>query len=130
MCVGSHRDVFAGAGRQQERVLRHDGDSVAEMRFADRVHRRAVDADAAGGRRVEAQQQRQQRALAATRVADDAVETAGLDAQVHIVQHRTSRAVLEVEPLVEIYQNKGNSECAQGVESDDPKWNGSGAPRS
>ena len=95
----AHGNVLARRGRQQERLLRHHADALAEVVLGDRLDRRAVDADRAGRGRIEAQQQRQQRALAAAGVADDAMEAARIDPQVQPVQHRAAGLVGEVQVL-------------------------------
>ena len=97
--LAAHGDVLARRRRQQERLLRHHADARAEVLLADGLDRRAVDADRARRRRIEAQQQRQQRGLAAAGVADDAVETAGGDLQVQPVQDGMAGLVREIQPL-------------------------------
>ena len=93
----AHRDVLARAGREQERLLRHQADRAPEVRVGEPFDGLTVDQQRAGRCRVEAQQQRQQRALAAAGVADDADELPGFDLQVQPVQHRSTGLVAKAQ---------------------------------
>src|SRR5471030_409486 len=111
-----HVDVLARRGGQQEGVLRHQAELGAELLVGDGVQRHAVDGDAAVARRIKAQQQRQQRRLAAAGVADDAVEGARRYRQRQIVQHRLAFDVGEVEVLDgDGRRGAGAAACGAGV---------------
>ena len=82
-----HGNVVAHRTGQQKRVLRHQPHIGAELVVAEVRQRNAIQRDAARLRRVEAQQQAQQRGLATAGVADQAIETTGWNVQRQIVQH-------------------------------------------
>ncbi len=69
-------------------MLQHHGDVVAHAIQADFLQAAAAEANGAGLRRVQTEQQLHQGALAAARGADDGHLLAGADGQIESVQHR------------------------------------------
>ena len=95
--LATHVNVVAGVGGQQKGFLRHQAHRLSEGVVAQVLHRLAVDVQRARGRRVKAQQQRQERAFAAAGVAHDAHELTGRDVQVQPVQYRVAGLVGKVQ---------------------------------
>ena len=82
------RDIVSHRGGEQEGLLRHPADRRAQRVHLVFLQRHAVPADAAGRQRVLAQQQAQQRGLAAAGGADDAQGLAASQAQLDRAQRR------------------------------------------
>ena len=72
-------DVFHGVEREDHGILRHDADRAAQRLQRQVTHVHAVEADAAGLRIVEAQQQLEQGGLAGAGRADHGHRLAGAD---------------------------------------------------
>src|ERR1700722_6257846 len=84
--LGAQHDIFQNRQRlHQHEMLMHHADAMAD-RLARRgnAHRRAIDANFAGVRFIEAVEDRHQGRLAGAVLADDAVDDSALDAQVHV----------------------------------------------
>ncbi len=105
-----HVDVFARRRRQDERILRHQPDLVAEAFVADAGQRQAADLDAALLRHVVAQQEREQRRLAAAGMADDAEEGTLRHVERQVVQHRLAFYVSEFQ-VAHAHRRRGRVEC-------------------
>src|SRR4029453_10763550 len=85
--IASHVDILKRTRSQQERLLRDQSDVGPKVFITNRPEGNPIDLQAACLRYIEAQQQRQQRGLAASCVADDAHKTASRYVDAHVVQY-------------------------------------------
>ena len=98
LCLEPQRDVVPyGSPRKQRWILKHDDPGWERSR--DRI---AVLAQHAGSRRLKSRDQTQQGRLAATGRPQQRDELAGLDAEIHIVEHRKHAAV-DVEGVADVF---------------------------
>ncbi len=99
-------DVLPDRRAEQERVLQHEADLVAQRLDGEAPDVRAVDLDRPGDRVVEARDQVDDRRLAATRLADEGRDLSGLDREAEVLEHELirrvpERHVLELDPALE-----------------------------
>ena len=88
-------DVVEDGAAEEERLLRHDGQLLAQRALRDVAHVVAVDEDLARLRVVEAGEQLDDCGLAGAGGADERDGPAGRDDQVDVVQHGLVRVVAE-----------------------------------
>ena len=86
--VAEAGDVLADPALEEQRVLRQVADGLAEAGALVGEGALAVEEDAAGGRRPEADDEPGERRLAGAGGADDAEELAGLDAEGDVAHER------------------------------------------
>src|SRR5690606_4910168 len=89
--IGAHRVV------EQRRVLQHHCDIVTHAIQTDLLQRATTEADTAGLRRIQAEQQLHQCALAATGSTDDGDLLTRINGQIETIQHRLV-AIAEGQP--------------------------------
>ena len=100
-------DVLRDRAVEQERLLQHHADLLAQGLQSTAPARRAVDQDLPLVRVVEAAEQVDQRGLAGAAGADQADHLARLDDEADVVQHRLARLVaegdvLELDPALDV----------------------------
>ena len=95
--MSAHGDVLAHAGPQQKWVLRHQPHVGAKVLVAEMRQRRAIDFNAPGLRRIKAQQQAQERGLAAAGMPHHPKKGARGNVQVQVAQHRMLRIVAKAQ---------------------------------
>ena len=96
------RDVVVDRAREDVRVLGHDPQLVPHRAQLEPGEVVAVEQDAAGGRRVQPQQQLGERRLARARPADDRDDLAGADRQRRVDHHRREVAAVAKADLDEL----------------------------
>src|SRR5207237_5894511 len=84
-------DVLRDRLGEEERLLRHHADPLAQLPQRDRFDRLPVDEDRVRRRLEGAAEERQQRRLAAAGAADDADRLAGAHAEVDVAQYGVIR---------------------------------------